>query len=182
MNYFKKKELKVILWRIGSEGKTTLLYRGLKKMNDFQKIIPTVGCNIETIYFNGINITFWDIGGAYKIKELRNYYLPSSDAIIFLIDSSESLEINNNYIFKNNFEEFNKCIKLIEDKLFLIAITKIDIRKTSTLDIINFFQLENLFKRKKKFGIIECSSFSSQGIKEILYWLSSITIINTNKK
>jgi len=39
-------------------------------------------------------------------------------------------------------------MKMIEDKLLLITITKIDIRKTSTLDIINFFQLQNLFKKK----------------------------------
>ena len=37
---------------------------------------------------------------------------------------------------------------MIEDKLLLITITKIDIRKTNTLDIINFFQLQNLFKKK----------------------------------
>ena len=36
------------------------------------------------------------------------------------------------------------------------------------------YQLYNLFKRKQKFGIIECSSFTLEGIKEIKYWLSSI--------
>ena len=39
------------------------------------------------------------------------------------------------------------------------------------MDLINAYQLQNLFKRKKKFGIIECSSFTSEGIKEIEYWL-----------
>ena len=175
MNYFKKKELRVVLWSFGAEGKTTLLYQGLKKVNDNRAPIPTIGFNVETITFNGIYITFWDIGGAYRIKELRAHYFPSNDAIIYLIDSSELLDANDtNSPYKYNFEEFKKCIEIIDDIPLLIAITKIDIRKTSTSDIINYFQLQNLFKRKKKFGIIECSSFTSQGIKEILYWVSSI--------
>ena len=175
MNCFKKKELRVSLWSYNAEGKTTLLYRGLKSIKDF-KTIPTCGFNVETMKFNGIDITFWDIGYGFKTKELRSYFLPESDAVIFLIDSSESLDPNDIYFVahKENYEEFKKCIEIIEDIPLLIAITKIDKRKTSTLDIINFFQLQNLFKRKQKSAIIECSSFTSQGIKEILYWLSSI--------
>ena len=177
MNFFKMrkiKELKVILWSFGEEGKTNLLYRGLKGIKDFQTL-HTVGINVETTNFNGVNITFWDIGGACKIKDLRKSYFPYADAIIFLIDSSESViptDINSN--FKYNFEEFKKCIEIIEDKPFLIAITKIDKRKVSTLDIIEAYQLYDLFKTKNKFGIIECSSFTLKGIKEIEFWLTNI--------
>ena len=174
MNFFKKKALRVVLWSYSDEGKTTLLYRGFKDIHDF-KTIPTIGFNVETIDFNGKKITFWDIGGACGIKNLRNNYLPFNDAIIFLIDSSESLENDNFGLhYKYNYEELQKCINLIEDIPLLIAITKIDKRKSSTLDIINAYQLKYLFKRKKKLGIIECSSFTSQGIKEILFWISSI--------
>ena len=172
MNLFKKKEIKVILWSYGCEGKTSLLYKGFKDMKDIQ-LFQTVGFNFENIVFNGVSINFWDIGGACKIKELRGNYFPTSDAIVYLIDSSEAL-VEDNYLFKSNFEELKACISIIEDKPLLIAITKIDIRKSSTLDIINAYQLENLFKRKQKFGIIECSSVTSKGIKEIEYWLTSI--------
>ena len=178
MNFLTKKEktMKIILWSFGSEGKTTLLYKGFKEKEDFPKNpITTVGFNVEEINFNGINMIFWDIGGACKIKEFRNHYLPYCDAIIYLIDSSELILTSVCYSsFKYNFEELQKCIKIIEDKPLLIAITKVDERKSSTLDIINGYQLNNLFERKQKFGIIECSSFTSQGIKEIKYWLSSI--------
>ena len=174
MNFFKKKELKVILWSFCDEGKTYLLYKGFKGLKDFNTI-HTVGFNIETINFNDVKITFLDIGGECKIKELRYHYLPSSDAVIFLIDSSQSVSPTDNFSnFKYNYEELQKCIKIIEDIPLLIAITKIDERKSSTLDIISAYQLQNLFKRKKKFGIIECSSFTLEGIKEIEYWLSSI--------
>ena len=150
MNFFKKKELRVVLWSYGDEGKTTLLYRGFKDIQNF-KTIPTIGANVETVDFNGTEITFWDIGGACGIKKLRDKYLPPNDIIIFLIDSSESLENDNFGLhYKDNYQELQECIELIEDKPLLIAITKIDKRKSSTLDIIDAYQLQNLFQRKKK--------------------------------
>ena len=172
MNLFQKKELKVILWSNGDEGKTSLLYKGFKGIHNFPDF-PTVGSNIESIIFNGVNFKFMDIGGACKIKELRKGYLPTCDALIFFIDSSQLLS-KDNYLFEGNLEEFKKCLNFIEDKPLLIAITKIDIRKTSTLDIIKAYQLDNLFKRKQKFGIIECSTVTSIGIKEIKYWLFEV--------
>ena len=175
MNFFKKKELKVVLWSYNDEGKTHLLYQGFKGIKNF-KTIPTCGFNVETINFNGIDITFWDWGYGRGIKERRQYYLSSCDAVIFLIDSSQPLPSTPDVYcyFKDNYEELQKCIKIIEDIPLLIAITKIDIRKVNTLDLINAYQLQNLFERKKKFGIIECSSFTSEGIKEIEYWLSNL--------
>ena len=53
MNFLKKerKDMKIILWSFGPEGKTTLLYRGFKEMKDFYKNpIPTIGINVETIH------------------------------------------------------------------------------------------------------------------------------------
>ena len=170
-----KKELKVVLFGFQDEGKTNLLYRGLKDINNF-KTIPTLPWNIETININGIDMTFWDIGGrVYRVKGDRERFLPIGDVIIFFIDSSQSVNPNDNCSdFKYNFEEFQKSLELIKDKPLLIAITKIDKRKVSTLDIIHAYQLNDLFKRKQKVGIIECSSFTSQGIKEIKFWLSNI--------
>ena len=175
MNFFKKKELRVALWSYNAEGKTTLLYQGFKGIKNY-KTIPTCGFNVETINFNGINITFWDFGYGSGMKELRQNYLSPCDAVIFLIDSSRSLSKNDDIYgdFNNTYEELQKCITVVEDIPLLIAITKIDKRKTSTRDIINAYQLNDLFKRKKKFGIIECSSFTSEGIKEIEYWLTSL--------
>ena len=141
MNIFKKKQksLNIILWSYSCEGKSALLYQGFKKIKNVQ-LIPTIGINAETINFNNIEITFWDIGGGCKIKDLRNNYFPSSDAIIYLIDSSTIIEHDEYCDFTNNFEELKKCIKILDDKPLLIAITKIDIRKLSTLDIINAYE------------------------------------------
>ena len=42
-----------------------------------------------------------------------------------------------------------KCIKVLDDKPLLISITKINIRKLSTFDIINAYELNKLLDRKK---------------------------------
>ena len=174
MNFFKKKKIRVTLWSLNDEGKTNLLYKGFLGIKDC-KSIPTCGFNVEAIDSNEIKITFWDIGYGSKTKDLRNNYLHSNDAIIFLIDSSKSVLPTDEYsYFKDIYEELQKCINIIKDIPLLIAITKIDKRKASTRDIIKAYKLNDLFKRKTKIGIIECSSFTLEGIKELKYWLSSL--------
>jgi len=159
--------MKVMLWSYYCHGKTSLLYNLCKNMKGIPTI-PTTGFNVESLNYNGTIMYVWDISQ----KEIGlQHYLPGSDAIIFLIDSS--LLLNDSYCQKN-VDELHECIEIFNDYPLLIAITKIDIRRTSTIDIINAYQLQNLYKRKQKFGIIECSSFTSEGIKEIKYWLSSI--------
>ena len=70
MNFFQKKELKVVLWSYNGKGKTTLLYQGFKGIKKF-KTLPTCGFNEETFNFNGISITIWDWGYGRVIKERR---------------------------------------------------------------------------------------------------------------
>jgi len=168
MSIFKKeKELKIYFWNCCDEsGKTTLLYT--IKDGFVQATLPTVGFNIETITFNGVKMHILEVGGG---KSFRPHYYPGSDAIIFLIDSSAL--ISDKYTL-DNYEDLQECINSIEDLPLLIAITKIDIRKTSTADIINAYHLNSLFERKQKIGIIECSSYTQEGIKEILFWLSTV--------
>ena len=69
-------------------------------------------------------------------------------------------------------KNYKKCINIIKDIPLLTTIIKIDKRKTSTRDLINAYKLYDLSKRKEKIGIIECSSFTFERIKEIKYWLS----------
>lgn len=50
-------------------GKTTILYR-LKLHEVIEAIIPTIGFNIETISYQNIQFTCFDIGGGDKIRLL----------------------------------------------------------------------------------------------------------------
>ena len=49
--------------------------------------MPTVGLNVESLDFKGINWTFWDVGG--QATKLWKHYFESVNAIIFVIDATD---------------------------------------------------------------------------------------------
>ena len=99
---------------LDSAGKTTILYK--LKLGEVVHTIPTMfvyilitssthlkrlylaifsqiesylisGFNVETVSYNNISFTCWDIGGQSKIRPLWRSYYCNTDAVIFVIDS-----------------------------------------------------------------------------------------------
>ncbi len=42
-------------------GKSTILYK--LKLGEVLSTVPTIGFNVETLEYNNISFTVWDIGG-----------------------------------------------------------------------------------------------------------------------
>lgn len=51
---------------LDAAGKTTILYK--LKLNENVVTIPTIGFNVETIEFQNLTITVWDVGGQGVIR------------------------------------------------------------------------------------------------------------------
>ena len=52
--------------------------------------IPTIGFNLETVrHKKGIDFTFWDLGGGDKIRPLLRHYYPNTDAVVYIVDSTD---------------------------------------------------------------------------------------------
>lgn len=69
-------------------GATTILYQlALGKRFD---TIPTLGVNHEIISANGLRLDCWDIGGLDKMRPLWAQYSRDADAIVFVIDATDS--------------------------------------------------------------------------------------------
>ena len=85
--WFKNQEMKILMLGFSEAGKTTILY----KLNhgEHVKIIPTIGFNLETIEYKGLNMNALDIGGADRIRRLWNYYFHNSQSLIFVVDSND---------------------------------------------------------------------------------------------
>jgi hypothetical protein len=47
------------------------------------------GFNVDTIAYKNLNMTVWDIGGQTKIRPLWRYYYEDTNAIIYVVDSSD---------------------------------------------------------------------------------------------
>ncbi len=57
--------------------------------------VPTIGFNVETLRYKNIKFQVWDLGGQSSIRPYWRCYYPNTDAVIFVVDSTdiERLEI-----------------------------------------------------------------------------------------
>ena len=85
------REIRILMLGLDNAGKTTILYN--RKLGSRGEIVPTYGFNIETVEWDDIQLTIWDVGGSDKIRELWWHYYQQTDAVIFVIDSTDHQRI-----------------------------------------------------------------------------------------
>merc|ERR1711920_204230 len=80
-------EVRVLMLGLDNAGKTTIL----KKLSseDISEIQPTQGFNIKSLAHDGVKLNVWDIGGQQSIRPYWSNYFEASDALIYVIDSSD---------------------------------------------------------------------------------------------
>ena len=54
---------------------------------DHHEICPTVGFNIKTLEYKGLNLNLWDVGGQKSIRTYGRNYFEQTDGIIWVVDS-----------------------------------------------------------------------------------------------
>jgi ADP-ribosylation factor-like protein 1 len=52
--------------------------------------VPTIGFNVETLQYKNIKFQVWDLGGQSSIRPYWRCYYPNTDAILFVVDSTDS--------------------------------------------------------------------------------------------
>ncbi|KAM9985189.1 hypothetical protein ACTFIZ_008711 [Dictyostelium cf. discoideum] len=103
--------------------------------------IPTIAFNVETIQYKNLSMTVWDVSCQYKIHILWKHYYHGSNAIIFVVYSTNRERIN-----KVKEESDNL---LIQDELkgtqILIFENKQDMNSTmNTAEIVNSLNLNSI--------------------------------------
>ncbi|GHJ87826.1 hypothetical protein NliqN6_4228 [Naganishia liquefaciens] len=83
----KEKEVRILMVGLDSAGKTTILYR--LQIGEVVSTIPTIGFNVETVSYKNINFQVWDLGGQSSIRPYWRCYYANTQAIIYVIDSSD---------------------------------------------------------------------------------------------
>ena len=99
-----KKDVRMLMVGLDAAGKTTILYQ--LKMGETVKTIPTIGFNVETLDYKGLNFTVWDVGGQDKIRMLWRHYFNNTHGLIYVVDSADK-------------QSKNKLIKIIIFSLLL---------------------------------------------------------------
>ena len=91
---------KVLMLGIDGGGKTAILYRW--RINEMVETIPTIGFNVESMKVKGTYITIWEVGGQPKVRPLWRTYASMTQALIFVIDSTDEQRLGNYAYIKNN--------------------------------------------------------------------------------
>jgi ADP-ribosylation factor-like protein 2 len=76
---------------LDNAGKTTIL----KKLNgeDISTVSPTLGFNIKSFGYRGYTLNVWDIGGQKTLRPYWRNYFESTDAVVWVVDSSDRLRM-----------------------------------------------------------------------------------------
>ena len=161
-----KKDVRILMVGLDAAGKTTILYQ--LKMSETVKTIPTIGFNVETLDYKGLNFTVWDVGGQDKIRILWKHYYQNSDGIIFVVDSNDKDRVN------EASEELMKMLdeEELKDCTLLIMANKQDLSDAlSPKDVTDKLGVQNL--KGREWLVQGTSATTGQGLKEGLDWMAN---------
>ncbi|XP_064604249.1 E3 ubiquitin-protein ligase TRIM23-like [Liolophura sinensis] len=161
-----KLEMRVVTLGLDDSGKTSILFK--LKQNEFIQTIPTIGFNVETIEYKNLRFTIWDVGGQPKLRPLWKHYYLNTQAVIFVVDSSNRARLQ---------EAHNELAKLVQEKelkeaSLLIFANKQDVE--SCVSIEDLTREFNLFKLccNRSWHIQACDATSGYGLYDGLEWFS----------
>ncbi|KAI5586798.1 hypothetical protein POPTR_006G267800v4 [Populus trichocarpa] len=163
---FGNKEARILVLGLDNAGKTTILYR--LQMGEVVSTIPTIGFNVETVQYNNIKFQVWDLGGQTSIRPYWRCYFPNTQAVIYVVDSSDTERIG---IAK---EEFHSILEEEELKgaVVLIFANKQDL--PGALDAAAVTEALELHKIKsRQWAIFKACATKGDGLFEGLDWLSN---------
>ena len=150
---------------LDSAGKTTILYQ--LKMGVTVKTVPTIGFNVETLDYKGLNFTVWDVGGQDKIRDLWKHYYQNTDGLIFVVDSNDRDRI------EDAAKELKKMLaeEELKDCAVLVMANKQDLNGALTPNEVT--EKLGMSQLKGIMWLVQgTSAITGEGLREGLDWLA----------
>jgi len=161
------RETSVLILGLDNAGKTATLY-ALHLDEPMPYTVPTVGFNVEAIKVGNLDIKMWDIGGQDKLRSLWPHYFGQTDAVVFVVDSSD---VDRFDIIKTELHTLVSHKELV-GKPFLILANKQDLPTAVSKDeLASTLQLESI--RSSDWFIIGCSALKNTQAKIGFEWLAN---------
>ena len=158
------REVRMCVLGLDNAGKTTILKSIANE--EIQQVMPTQGFNVKTLNVGNFKFNVWDLGGQKAIRQHWKNYYDKLDCLIYVIDSSDRIRMN------ECAEELQALLE--EDKLagvpLLIFANKQDILSSMSADEIEE-QLNLSQINDRAWTIAACSAKDSEG-KHRFYSLS----------
>jgi len=158
---------KILLLGLDAAGKTTILkylkHGGKTKAKATE---PTIGFNVETVKWNKIELSVWDVGGQDKLRNFWRHYYTGCSCIIFVVDANDHARYKQ---AKEELLNLSREITLREVPVLLLA-NKQDLPEArSTGQIAKFFELDKLNRETKVLG---CVATEGEGVHDAMTWVS----------
>ncbi|OMJ70378.1 hypothetical protein SteCoe_31649 [Stentor coeruleus] len=163
--------MRILLLGIQNVGKTVLLFK--LKNNRINSTINTIGFNVETINYPKANYAIWDVGGLPRVRVLWKHYFKDVNGIIFVVDSSNNIDRN-----EEKYELDNILTNEILTGLpvLIFANKSFSAGENTEESIKEFFGVNKITERK--IGFIWGDCFNGVGMDEIGEWLQSNVVVN----
>lgn len=157
-------EARILVLGLDNSGKTSILKR--LSNETLKEVMPTQGFNVKTLVNDKFKLNMWDIGGQKAIRPYWRNYFDKTDALIYVIDSSDKRRM------KETAAELDQL--LAEEKLkfvpLIVFANKQDLLNALTLgEIRDALHLKNINGRK--WTIQACSSKTGEGLEEGFRWV-----------
>ena len=166
MSYFGDREARILVLGLDNAGKTTILYR--LQVGEVVSTIPTIGFNVETVQHKNVKFQVWDLGGQTSIRPYWRCYYPNTQAIIYVIDSTDVDRL------EDAKDEFHAILEEEElrDACILIYANKQDL--PGAIDDAQVSEALGLHSIKsRQWSIFKTSATKGEGLFEGLDWLSN---------
>lgn len=166
LSYFGDQEARILVLGLDNAGKTTILYR--LQVGEVVSTIPTIGFNVETVSYKNIKFQVWDLGGQTSIRPYWRCYYPNTQAIIYVIDSTDSDRLG---ISRDEFKAILEEEEL-KESLILVYANKQDLPNAlSDAQIAEGLGLHDI--KSRDWAIFKTSAVKGEGLFEGLDWLSN---------
>ncbi|XP_008939760.1 PREDICTED: ADP-ribosylation factor-like protein 14 [Merops nubicus] len=164
--YSKTKQANILMLGLDSAGKSTLLYRF--RYDGIFLTSPTIGFNVDMIETKkDFTLTFWDVGGQQKMRQLWCNFLENTDGLLYVVDSSD----------KRRLEESKKEFEIILKNEFLKCVPVVVLANKQDLPgALNAEEITRKFNMKKycsdrNWYVQPCCAVTGEGLSEALQML-----------
>jgi len=166
-------EARILMVGLDAAGKTTILYK--LKLGEVVSTMPTIGFNVETVEYENINFTVWDVGGQGKIRPLWRHYYQNTQGIIFVVDSTDIDRLDHSAGSVDNARhELDMLLDSDElrDAAVLVFANKQDL--PHALPVHKVTERLGLNKQARRHWFVQgCCAATGDGLYEGLDWLTT---------
>jgi len=137
------------------------------KTGKVQNTVPTIGFNVETVTYNGIEMHIWDVGGQDRLRPLWRQYYAGTSGIMFVVDSNDVRRLS------KAKEELHYLMKEVELQYCVLAIVanKQDLPQALKKDQIS--KELDLDALGRDYAVFEAVAVENKGVTQAMDWLTT---------